>query len=97
MVTMALTLLFFHWENLRKFPENLRKTFGKLRRRRKITEMQMFFPGSQTNKNFLDHGLWTVWSCGIRLYVRESTFGVLTVHADFKSDEKVVKNAPRKI
>ncbi len=55
MVTMALALLFFHWQYLRKFPENPRKppeTSGKPLENseygRKLREMQMYLPGPET-------------------------------------------------
>jgi hypothetical protein len=65
---MALTLLFFHWgkppEISKKPPEiagNLRKTYGKFRRWRKTTEMQMYFRGPQTGNIFRSMDSLVLW------------------------------------
>ncbi len=42
----------FSLKNLPKTCGNLRKTFGKFRRKRKTTEMQMFSPGQKTGSIF---------------------------------------------
>ncbi len=83
MVTAVLTLLFFRWENLRKFPKNLRKfpkTSGKSSENSeyggKLRKCKCIYAA---HKQETFSAPWTVWSCGIRLYVRKSTSGVSTV------------------
>ncbi len=46
--TMAIPLFIFHWKNLRNF----RKTYGKFRRKRKTTEIQLYLCGPQTGNIF---------------------------------------------
>jgi hypothetical protein len=79
-----LTLLFFHWENLRKFPKNLRKypeTSGKPPENSedggKLRKCKCIYAA---HKQETFSAPWTVWSCGIRLYARKSASGVLTVY-----------------
>jgi hypothetical protein len=74
----------FLWENLRKFAKNLWKcpeTSGKPPKNSedggKLQKCKCIYAA---HKQETFSAPWTVWSCGIRLYVRKSTFGVLTVN-----------------
>ncbi len=104
MVTMALTLLFFYWgkppEISEKPPEisgNLRKTSGKPPENSedggKLRKCKCIYAA---HKQETFSAPWTVWSCGIRLYVRKSTSGVLTVY-DFATAPLWISLFMRKI
>jgi hypothetical protein len=78
-----LLFIFSIGENLRKFPKNPRKypkTSGKPPENSKdggkLRKCKCIY---SAHKKETFSAPWTVWSCGIRLYVRKSTSGVLTV------------------
>ncbi len=79
MVTTALLFYFF----IGKTSGNFRKTFGNIWKPPENSEdggkLRKCKCISAAHKQETFSGPWTVWSCGIRFYIRKSASGVLTV------------------
>ncbi len=80
LTSVTLSLLFFHWVNLRKFPETSGKSMENSEDGGKLRKCTCIYPA---HKKETFSAPWTVWSCGTRLYVRKITSGVLSVRGGF--------------